>query len=874
MARKRKKQSVRGGAKASAAVRQGPEAREQEAMQALESGRWRDAIQGLKALLKDDAASARTPARRRALADAYAGRARELSGKGMLKEAAVIWENRAALGPEIPPSYEHGILRMRLGDPAPLLAAWSQPDTLARAQHQQVGEHLAAAVLAGDLDLLARLGHDDPLRRHAEPARAALEAYCGGDQAGLETALAQLPFRSPYRGWALLLKALVRAETEPEAAREMLARIDDASAFAPLRRAAEHALLPDAALLAKLRDIGPMQAALVAALRGWSQEQLELARALATLDDDTADPRQLRSVLQRYRDLLGADWVQRVSLRLMPLPPGPFARRPSSWSGLSELERALLEAWSAEAHGDPWDALESWERVATELSEEHRGRRPDAQRRLEIAMALRRADNYFKLLDTDRPEDYPDSPETLVADQLERSLQWDPEHRATSLRLIRWYRRARRLKDARRVLADASDRWPQDMGVLEAALETALASNAFKKAAGIARQMLAIDPINSSVRRRLVEAHVQHAAKQVPKARGDLARRELAEARTWTERGAGLEAIRHQLDLLDGLVVTALVDPDEGQSVLSELLARRGDGIDARVELMLAADRLALKQTDVAKRLGLEAPKVRHRDELLAIIAHLRGHLEHSQRLTVSLVEQLAATLKGAPWKQLERDDLELACETLRAYGLQEVRRDAARAGLKRWPRTPMLEYHEFESRYIDSGFPTAAELDKMERALARAQADGDMRAAERLRGLVRQFLPFGRMPGPSFIDDARDDPFPPGPEPADIGDLDDTFGLDLLLDALDQLPLNQALEAIGMSKSVAQQMLEIAREQGEQETIEMLKEMLRNAAGAAGGSPQSAPKPKPKSKSAGDGKPQSPSDPDDHDDPRQLDLF
>jgi hypothetical protein len=38
MARKRKKQSVRGGAKASAAVRQGPEAREQEAMQASSPG--------------------------------------------------------------------------------------------------------------------------------------------------------------------------------------------------------------------------------------------------------------------------------------------------------------------------------------------------------------------------------------------------------------------------------------------------------------------------------------------------------------------------------------------------------------------------------------------------------------------------------------------------------------------------------------------------------------------------------------------------------------------------------------------------------------------------------------------------------------------
>lgn len=356
MARKRKKQSAHGASKVAGAPNKTPEAREHEAMQALEAGRWRDAIQGLKALLKDDAASERTSARRRALADAYAGRARDLTGKGMLKEAAVIWENRAALGPDIPSSFEHGILRMRLGDAAPLLAAWSQPDSLTREQCQQVGEHLAAAVLAGNAGVLDQLAGDDPLRRHAEPARAALQAYCGGDQSGLETALAQLPFRSRYRGWALLLKALVRAEAEPDAAREMLARIDDDSAFAPLRRAAGHALLPDGALLAKLRDLGPRQAAFVAALRGWSEQQLELAQALAALDTDAPDHQQLRQVLKRFRDLLGRDllgreWVERASLRLMPPPPGRFARRPSSWSALSKLECALLEAWSVEAHG-------------------------------------------------------------------------------------------------------------------------------------------------------------------------------------------------------------------------------------------------------------------------------------------------------------------------------------------------------------------------------------------------------------------------------------------------------------------------------------------------------------------------------------------
>ncbi|NBC49526.1 MAG: hypothetical protein GVY22_16450 [Gammaproteobacteria bacterium] len=867
MARKRKKQSSHGGSKAAAAAKQSPEVREREALQALESGHWRDAIQALKALLKDDPDSERTPARRRALADAYAGRARDLTAKGMLKEAAVIWENRAALGADIPPSLDHGILRLRLGDPQPLIVAWAHPDALNREERQRVGEQLAAAVLSerlvgGDTALLEQLAEDDPIRRHAEPAQTALTAYCNADQRGVEAALAQLPFRSPYRALAILLKALVRAETEPDAAREMLARIDGASAFAPLRRAAELALLPDAELLAELDRAGPRQAELVAALRGWSKAQLELARALASFQRDSGrQQKTLQPLLKRYRDLLGHDWAQQASLRLMPRRTGLLDPNPPGWNALSGHERALIKAWGTEPEGDPWDVLDAWEMVAQGLIAEQRGRR-DAPYSLEIAMVLRRGERRFKLLETEHPEDYPDSPETIAAEQLERSLQWDPDHRETYLRLITWYRRANRLKDARRVLSQAQERWPQDMALLEAAMETALASNAFKKAAGIARRMLAIDPINSSARRRLVEAHIEHAAKQIPKRRGDLARKELAEARNWTGRGAGLEPVRAQLDLLEGLVVLALEDPEQGKARLNESLAQRGSGVVAQVELMLAVDRLTLKQDDVAKWLGLKRVKVRDPEDLRAIIGQLRSHADQVGHFRRTLMERLAAALKGAPWKQLERNELEHACETLRAFRLNEARREAARAGLKRWPRTPMLEYHDFDSRYSDGGFPSVSELDKMEWALARAREAGEMRAAERLRELLQQFMPFGRMPGPPVRDDPWDDPFPPAPggEGQDLGE-----GIALLLQVLEQMPLKQALEVTGMPKPMRKEVMRIAREQGDEAAVEMLKAMIYSAAEEAG----ELPKPQ-----AGGGRSKARSADDPDGPPKQFDLF
>jgi hypothetical protein len=553
----------------------------------------------------------------------------------------------------------------------------------------------------------------------------------------------------------------------------------------------------------------------------------------------------------------------------MPRGQGPFARRPSSWRALSRRECALLEAWDAEAEGNPWSVLEAWENLAAELAAEQRPEGPkDPRSRLEIALVLRRAEAHFKLLEIEQPDEDPESPETLAAEQLERSLLWDPEHRETYLGLITWYRRARRLRDARRLLAQAQQRWPQDMTVLEAALETALASNAFKKAVGIARQMLAIDPINSSARRRLVDAHIEHAAKQVPKARAALARKELAEARAWAERGAGLEPVRHQLALLDGLVVLALIDPGEGKASLTELLEQRGDGVVAQLELMLAADRLALRQSDIAERLALAQRKPGNRDELLAVLTLLRTYLERTNGYTYGLMDRLGTMLSGAPWKQLECGELELACETLRAFRLPTIRQAAARAGLKRWPRTPMLEYHLYDARFAEGGFPSAAELEKMERALARAEAAGDMRAAERLRGLVHQYLPFGRMPAPPFFDD----PAPPAREPDELGDLEGSTGLDLLMDALDQLPLKQALDATGMPRHLKRQVLKVARDAGEEVAVEMLKAIVRSAAAEAGDSP--LPKRQPRSMPTGGRGGAPANDQEETDNPRQFDLF
>jgi hypothetical protein len=66
---------------------------ETHARQVLDAGRYREAVELYKNLLKQERRSEWLEG----LAASYAGRAKELASKGMLQEALVVWRNRASL---------------------------------------------------------------------------------------------------------------------------------------------------------------------------------------------------------------------------------------------------------------------------------------------------------------------------------------------------------------------------------------------------------------------------------------------------------------------------------------------------------------------------------------------------------------------------------------------------------------------------------------------------------------------------------------------------------------------------------------------------------------------------------------------------------
>jgi hypothetical protein len=741
----------------------------------LDAGRFREATAGFKELLRQATAGEARDALRDGLAGAYEGRARQLGAKGMHKEALVMWENRAASG-TLPLHPDHAICLLRLGRVAQVMPMLNDISLKADPESRALLlGHLAAQMLAGTAGVAEALPADDPIRVQATVAEEALDAYCVGNDQALAQALKAVPFRSPYRDLVQILKALSRLdpaardhrgdwteEARNEAAK-LLDRVDDDSGFARLRDAARLALLSEIQLAPKLRDMGPATRDLVFSLRGWPAERAILWNELQTLGD-SPQPKALLRLMFRHRRALGETWFHERGLRLLLPKPQTGAKWWIEVCGkpLRKIDGYLLDAWESEADSDPWKVVTYWQDYA-DLSLDAAELRvePGSDTALRIALVNRRAETLFQILQRMEPDSDPESlPGTIAAD-LKASLEYDPDDRATYLTLIAYYLRGgKALKDARDILKRAQARWPTDKAVLTAAMDTAIASGAFKKAATIAADILAVDPINSGVRERLVEAHLSHARKNLRDQRPDLAMRALTLAEDWSRT----ERTRERLDLVRGLAELLDLDP-RGEGRLQALAESLGNGLAARLILVLEASACGILGARLLKQLGLSKAPTPDEVDLRAFFSRLRAHLDTGAKLPSEVSQQLNDPLKRAARLKLDQSEIESICETLRRTELHDARLAFADAALKRWRGEPVFELHAFEARHrgvVPWNIPMRDML-RLEQALARARDNGDSRLVHRLiEVLSGPSLPFGGPPrggfGGGFIDDDWDD--------------------------------------------------------------------------------------------------------------------
>jgi len=783
--RKKKRGSRASGSKALKQL--SLEALESHAGELLQAGKYKEAIAAYKLLLQRE----RRPAWFDAMAEAYAGRARGLAGKGMFKEAAVIWRNRADTCGRFLAEPVYIELLFHSGQFEAARQLIQEQFTRIKEQGDLPTLRLLCAVqaLAGRESLLSLFPEDDLLRRDFPAALAALKAYCGGDDDEMERQLKAISFRSPYRDFRQILKALSLLESDQSRAEALLARVDADSPFQPLVSAISVSLLPDQAFLRRYQQMGDAERRFTAALKGWGAEQLKLIQELHQLGERPGADRLLPFLL-RHKARLGERYVREVAMRILVSYPRGETLYERSLGRLSYFDRLRIDALRLEGETAPEVVVRHWRNLCDVLAESERGQEPD--NRMTMALILRRLARLW--LESRFP------PAFVLAD-LDHALKCDPDDLPAYLELIRLYREEGNLKDARRLQDEATARYPEDVDLLIEVVETAIAGNAFKKASRFARRILELDPINPRIRDILVQSHLAHARKQILGRKYRLARNELDEAANWVRTAVG----RGRIDLVRGILELEEGNRAAARTLFGSGFEQTGGGLAGRFQLLMEAGRMGRPMADTLKQARL--PKLARRitrEQVLALHQAIGESAGQERAILIEAVQSLQEPLKRAAGLAFSRVEMESLCESWRQLDLQELRSRYAQAALKRWSGAPVFIFHQIEARHGLILMLSRGEEEQLLEAYDRAQAEGDMRTAHRIGDLLSG--------GTRFPDEHEYDPS------LDSDDFDGQIGEEALEGLVDML----------MQPGGPPEIAEIKRLLGEKETRRLVREMLQ----------------------------------------------
>jgi tetratricopeptide (TPR) repeat protein len=697
---------------------------------ALGASRYREAIEHYKELLKRE----RRPAWLDGLAAAYAGRAAQLAAKSMFKEALALWRTRADMcgtplyeGPYVDWLVQAG----ETGQALRLLAGAGKLSPEARAQLET---RLAGAVLVAPDSTLTDLPPDSPLLRYRRAAQAALAACVRGDDAVMAEHLQAIPFRSPYRDLRPIFKALVLCTTDSEQAAAALARVPADGPFEALAAPLRVCILPGQEWVAALRSLDEEGRSLVLDVKGCPEGQRPFLLELVELSVRPADATVLYDLLARCRRVIADRTAAQLCRRLLPHVPERLKAYTASFGSLPAVEQERIFALAAELKRRPEQAEDHWLRVVEVLA-------ADPAERRRAALVLRHLADHLHGCGRDG------NPCEDVLGWWAQSLELDPEDRATHLQLIRALRGRSDLKQARARLDAALARFSKDAEVLLEAVETALASGAFKKAVGLAKRVLELDPINSRVRAVIGQAHLSHARKQIAGSNSAAARGELEEAAQWlrsTEDRGSIKLLRALID-----------ERTEGSdALLHEGIAELGGTLVGSFHLLLEAWHTKYDPKALLRRAGIDLTAAPRAEEIVAL-AHALNAARDGDKAIRAALDPLRAMLRRAAQAKFAEPDQLLVCEALHRRNENDLARCYAEAALRHWPGRPVFVYLKAAAAYGANPWQIPPrELRMLQQAFEEAQAHGDQRTALRLHELLSASMGNFNLPDEDESDD------------------------------------------------------------------------------------------------------------------------
>ena len=747
MARRKQKHTKK------AATKMTLQQREVKAKNALENGYYQKAIVNLRQMLKeDDRAEWQEDARY-----AHHQLAEQLSHTKKYRDVVSLYESGAKLCDFSLYTFEYveALLASKQFDKATryyLALQESEKNVL-----QAIRAELAAYALAGEVKIIKQLPDNDPVVIDYEPALKLLSAYCATDDVQVEKQLKLISFRSPYRDLRQIIAAAIKLDHNDEGAtgNEQLARIAPESAFSALANTLQLSSQKPEQLLASWASLSTHQQQFVKQVKGWGKEKDKQLKKLASLVTEPTFSEVFRladtfraSVPDYFNTLAKKATVHAIALNNRAITLKRFKQRFPQPSGSASVAddfhlKALVESLKfKQGDVDPfdpfWKLAEAWElyRGALAKSANDKKRQALVYRYL-VEMMLRKMDDFDERL----------------AGYIEQSLVLDPLDKASHIQLIRYYLDNKNVKQTRESVDCAVKHFPDDLAILLLAIESAIAGNAFKKAANYAKTLLAVDPINREAQRLLCQAHLAHSRKQVKTKKWHLVEKELKEAEQW----ANDPIIKAIIALQTAIMLRA--QSENNSHLVIELLKQTQllMETDLNTRFLIRLETLSVNRKRDAKplhkliKLNWLLSKVQQKTVLFSFMEQVnRCAVMYDSKAISEVLSQLSPVLKTIIKKEISLAEYEKILDFWQRYEQDSILQNYVKAALKQYGQSPMLTYY----RYVNTRRLKDRAYNEVDLAIDEAQEQGDTVIASRLISLLRMQIESSPFGGFDFMDD------------------------------------------------------------------------------------------------------------------------
>ncbi len=730
--------------------------REVKAKNALDNGHYQKAIVNLRQMLKEDErAEWQEDARY-----AHHQLAEQLSDIKKYRDVVSLYESGAKLCGFSLYAFEYveALLASKQFDKAARHYLILQDDS-EKNLVKTIQAELAAYAIAGETKIIKQLPENDPVVIDYEPALQLLKAYCATDNAQVEKQLKLISFRSPYRDLRQIIAAAIKLDVEDEIATgcEQLARISPESAFSALADTLQLASQKPKQLLASWASLSMHQQQFVKQVKGWGKEKDKLLKKLAGLAEEPtfsevyrlAD--SFRAVDPDYfSDIAKKAAIHAIALNSRVITLKRFNQRFSQSSVTCRFHiEALVESLKFKQgivdEYDPFWGLDKAWKVYREVlaNADNKGKKQN--------IALQQALIYRYLVEMmlKKMDDFNEN----LADYIEQSLVLDPQDKASHVQLIRYYLDNKETKQVRENVNRAVYYYPDDLAILLLAAESAIASNAFKKAANYAKTLLAVDPINREARRLLCQAHLAHSRKQIKTKKWHLVEKELKEAEQW----ANEPIIKAIIALQTAIMLKAQSENNNNLVIESLKQAQLLMETDLNTRFLIRLETISVSRERDAKplhkliKLNWIFSKIQQKPALFSFMEQVnRCAVMYDSKAISQVLRQLLPVLKTVIKKEISLAEYEKILEFWQRHDQDSILQNYVKAAVKQHGKSPMLTYY----RYVNTRHLKHQAYDEVDLAIDEAQEQGDTVIASRLISLLRMQLDSASLGGFAYVED------------------------------------------------------------------------------------------------------------------------